>query len=337
MVALTCPVPDDEPQRMAAVRAYAILDTPPELEFDALTRLAAFMFDAPIAVVSVMDENRLWFKSKIGLEVPELDRKVAFCAHAIMRPRAALVVHDLQDDPRFRGNPLVAQAPHIRFYAGAPIVAPGGYALGTIAVIDAQPRAFSAAQSDALVDLATLVMSSLDSRRNALELSRLARTDYVTGIANRAQFELAVASEIMQVERSNESFVVLSMDLDGFKEVNDRHGHAAGDEVLREVAQRLQAQGREGDTVARLGGDEFALLMRRGGEQEALALEKRIHAAVSAPIALTSGAIVAVGISVGQAAHVSRSGTVASLMAQSDLALYAAKRRSPSKKTGRGG
>jgi len=328
----TChPVPDDEPARLAAVRAYDILGTPPELEFDALTRLAAFMFDIPIAVVSVMDENRLWFKSRIGLDVPELDRKVAFCAHAIMEPRQTLVVEDLQEDGRFSDNPLVAQSPHIRFYAGAPIVDPDGFALGTIAVIDARPRHFSAVQRDALVDLSTLVMTALRNRRSALELSRLARTDHLTGIANRAQFELAVASEIQQAARTGESFTVLCMDLDGFKEVNDEHGHAAGDEVLREVSRRLQTQVREGDTVARLGGDEFGIVMRRGTAEEALALCKRIVVAVEQPVTLPSGCVVAVGMSVGDAAFSPAVPTAEALMAQADRALYASKRSSPAR------
>jgi diguanylate cyclase (GGDEF)-like protein len=326
-----CPLPANEPDRLAAVRDYAILDTPPELEFDALTRLAAFMFDAPIAVVAMMDESRLWFKSKIGLDVPELDRKVAFCAHAIMRPRDALVVQDLQADQRFSDNPLVAQAPHIRFYAGAPIVDPGGFALGTIAVIDARPRQFSDGQRAALIDLSTLVMTALRNRRNALELSRLARTDHLTGIANRAQFELAVASQIQQATRSNDSFAVLCMDLDGFKEVNDRHGHAAGDEVLREVARRVLAQVREGDTVARIGGDEFAIVMRHNAADDATALGNRIAAAMARPIALPSGHLVSVGISVGEASYSSSASTPEALVEQADKALYAAKRRTPTR------
>jgi diguanylate cyclase (GGDEF)-like protein len=326
---MSCPpIPRDEPARLAAVRMYNVLGTPPELEFDALTRLAAFMFDAPIAVVSVMDENRLWFKSRIGLDVPELDRKVAFCAHAIMEPRQALVVDDLSRDARFAGNPLVAQAPHIRFYAGAPIVDPDGFALGTIAVIDARARQFSAAQRDALLDLSTLVMTALRNRRSALELSRIARTDHLTGTANRAQFELAVASEIQQAARHDDGFTVLCMDLDGFKEVNDKHGHAAGDEVLREVSRRLQAQVREGDTVARLGGDEFGIVMRRGAVDEAPALSRRIVAAVEQPVALASGAVVAVGISVGEASFSLDACTAEALMAQADRALYASKRSS---------
>jgi diguanylate cyclase (GGDEF)-like protein len=325
----SCPVPADERARLAAVHAYDILGTPPELEFDALARLAAFMFDVPIAVVSIMDENRLWFKSKIGLDVPELDRKVAFCAHAIMEPHQALVVDDLLVDKRFSGNPLVTQAPHIRFYAGAPIIDPERFALGTIAVIDVRPREFSAAQRDALVDLSTLVMTALRNRRSALELSRVARTDHLTGIANRAQFEMAVASEIQQVARSGECFSVLCIDLDGFKEVNDEHGHAAGDEVLREVARRLQSQVREGDTVARLGGDEFAIVVRRGTAEDALALSARIVAAFELPVVLPSGLILDVGMSLGNASYSPGTSTADALMAKADRALYASKRSSP--------
>ncbi len=141
-----CPMPTNEPERLRIVRSYEILDTEPELEFDALTRVAAHTFQAPIAVVAMMDSDRLWFKSKLGLDIPQLDRKVAFCAHAIVRPREPLVIPDLQSDTRFVANPLVAQAPHLRFYAGAPIVDASGHALGTIAVIDAQARPFSKAQ-----------------------------------------------------------------------------------------------------------------------------------------------------------------------------------------------
>ena len=339
MDASICPVPADESARLAAVRSYDILGTPPELEFDALARLAAFMFDAPIAVVSLLDENRLWFKSKVGLDVPELDRKVAFCAHAIMEPGQPLVVDDLLVDQRFSGNPLVARSPHIRFYAGAPIIDPDGFALGTIAVIDVRQRRFTAAQRDALVDLSTLVMTALRNRRSALELSRLARTDYLTGIANRAEFERAVASEILQTTRSNKSFTILCMDLDGFKEVNDEHGHAAGDEVLREVARRLQAQVREGDTVARLGGDEFGVVMRRGASEDALALGKRIVEAVQPPIALASDFVVSVGISLGNASFSPGTETADALMARADRALYASKRSSAarSRRAGRAG
>lgn len=174
--AIACPIPENESQRLDAVRYYEILDTEPEVEFDALTRVAAHTFGAPIAVVAMLDSDRLWFKSKLGLEVPQLDRKVAFCAHAIMCPREPLVVPDLLNDQRFADNPLVANAPHLRFYAGAPIVDVTGLALGTIAVIDTKPRTFTDSQRHTLSDFATLVITAMQGRRRALALQRMATT-----------------------------------------------------------------------------------------------------------------------------------------------------------------
>ncbi len=320
------PVPENEAQRLEALRAYDVLDSEPELEFDALTRVAAHALGTPIAVVAMMDSDRLWFKSKLGLDVPQLDRQIAFCAHAIMTPREPLVVPDLLADPRFAGNPLVAGAPHIRFYAGAPIVDPAGHALGTIAVIDAQPREFSDAQRDALTDLSTMVMTALQGRRRALDLERLALTDHLTGISNRAQFDKAIAAELRHAMRTGEAFTVLCMDLDGFKDVNDGFGHAAGDEVLCEVAKRLGQQVRLGDVLARMGGDEFAVVMRHGGEDDATVLAQRIAKAVQAPITLSTGDTVGVGVSVGMASYTDAVPSVQALLAQADQALYQAKR-----------
>ena len=322
-----CPVPGNEAQRLQAVRSYDILDTPPEVDFDALTRVAAHAFSTPAAVVGLMDSDRLWFKSQLGLGVPQLDRQIAFCAHAIMRPDEPLVVEDLQQDPRFRHNPLVTQAPHLRFYAGAPIVNPQGYALGTIAVVDMQPRVFSEAQRALLSDLSTLVITALESRHRAILLGRLAMTDYLTGLANRAQFERSLDSEMAHTRRTGQLCTLLYMDLDGFKAVNDRLGHAAGDEVLCEVARRLAQQVRAEDQLARLGGDEFAVLMRESTQDSAESLAKRIVAAVTAPIILSTGDTVSVGISIGMAAYTNVNDSMATLLAHADQAHYEVKRQ----------
>ncbi|MET3139987.1 GAF domain-containing protein [Undibacterium sp. GrIS 1.2] len=138
-----CPLPTNEMQRINALRSYQILDTEPSLEFEAITRITSHTFDTPIAVVALMDTDRLWFKSKLGLNVQQLDRKVAFCAHTIMSPREPLIVNDLFNDQRFISNPLVASAPHLRFYAGVPLVDWNDHVLGTVAVIDSKPRTFS--------------------------------------------------------------------------------------------------------------------------------------------------------------------------------------------------
>lgn len=322
-----CPIPGNEAQRLQAVRSYDILDTPPEVDFDALTRVAAHAFNTPAAVVGLLDSDRLWFKSQLGLGVPQLDRQIAFCAHAIMRPDEPLVVEDLQQDPRFQHNPLVTQAPHLRFYAGAPIVNPQGYALGTIAVVDMQPRVFSEAQRALLWDMSTLVVTALESRHRAILLGRMAMTDYLTGLANRAPFERALDAELAHTRRTGQLFTVLYMDLDGFKTVNDSFGHAAGDEVLREVARRLAKQVRTEDQLARLGGDEFAVLMRQSTRDSAESLASRIVESVSAPITLATGDTVSVGISVGMTTYTDATDSMSTLLARADQAHYEVKRQ----------
>jgi diguanylate cyclase (GGDEF)-like protein len=325
-------MPENEPDRLRVVRSYEILDTEPELEFDALTRVAAHTFHAPIAVVAMMDDDRLWFKSKLGLDIPQLDRKVAFCAHAIVRPEAPMVITDLLADARFVGNPLVAQAPHLRFYAGAPIVDASGHALGTIAVIDAQPRPFSQAQRDVLTDLSALVVTALQARRRATDLQRLAMTDHLTGIGNRARFDKALTTELKHSMRTGERFTLLTMDLDGFKDVNDTYGHHAGDEVLHEVARRLGMLVREGDVLARLGGDEFGIVVRHATREAAAALAQRIMASVGQPVRLGSGATVAVGVSVGIAEYSEDVAMPATLLARADQQLYLAKQTAPGRR-----
>jgi diguanylate cyclase (GGDEF)-like protein len=323
-----CPIPDNEPQRLRALRAYEVLDTEPELEFDALTRVAAHALAAPIAVVAMMDSERLWFKSQLGLDVPQLDRKIAFCAHTIMRPSELLVVEDLHADIRFADNPLVTCAPHVRFYAGAAIVDQDNNALGTIAVIDTQPRTFSEPQRHTLADLSALAMTALQSRRRAVDLCRLAMTDYLTGIANRAKFEAAITAEFQIAKESGNPFNVFLLDLDGFKEVNDRFGHAAGDEVLRKVAERLSLLVRPCDTLARLGGDEFGILVRNGHPCAPGVVADHIRIAVERSIQLSGGDIVQVGISVGMAAYTHFLASADELLARADNVLYQAKRRS---------
>ena len=141
-----CPMPANEAQRLLATRSYEILDTPPDPQFDAITRVAAALFNVPIALIALMDGDRLWFKSRLGLDVPQLDRSIAFCAHAIMQPDDLMVVEDLAVDPRFAVHPLVVAGPAVRFYASAPLRDAAGFAIGTLAVLDVRPRRFGADQ-----------------------------------------------------------------------------------------------------------------------------------------------------------------------------------------------
>lgn len=154
------PIPDNDAQRVAALRELLILDTPPEERFDRVVRFLAEEFDAPIALVSLIDQNRQWFKSAVGLDVCETARDISFCGHAIVRPDI-FVIEDALRDPRFADNPLVTGAPHIRFYAGAPLVTPNGVALGTLCLIDTVPRPFTVTDRAVLGSLRQVVVEEI--------------------------------------------------------------------------------------------------------------------------------------------------------------------------------
>lgn len=178
---MAAPVPDSEAERLSELRSYQVLDTPPEQMFDDITFLASQIFETPIALMSLVDRDRQWFKSSVGIDVPETHRDLAFCAHAIWDPTELLVVEDAAYDPRFASNPLVTSDPSVRFYAGAPLTTQRGNAIGTLCVIDRVSRQLSAEQEEALRALARLAMSELEMRRTILQLTdqldELARTE----------------------------------------------------------------------------------------------------------------------------------------------------------------
>lgn len=165
-------LPVNEAARLEALRRYAILDTAPEQAFDDLTLLAAQVCDVPIALISLVDSDRQWFKSKIGTTVNGSAREISFCGHAILQPEL-FVVPDTSEDVRFATNPLVTDEPHIKFYAGAPLTTTDGHAIGTLCVIDRRRRELTAPQREALNALKRQVMRQLEIRSCLADLNRL--------------------------------------------------------------------------------------------------------------------------------------------------------------------
>ena len=171
VTAFKIPIPRDEKQRLAALKRYDILDTPPEKTFDSITVLAAHVCVTPIALLVLIDRDRQWFKAKVGVRLQETPREFAFCAHTIMQ-RALFIIPDATKDKRFETNPLIVSGPRYRFYAGAPLVTPDNRALGTLCVIDKVVRTLTAAQKKDLVALSRLVMTELELRRRLREKPR---------------------------------------------------------------------------------------------------------------------------------------------------------------------
>jgi len=335
---LTVELPESEIQRLRMLSQYQILDTAPEQYFDDLTHLAAYICQTPIAAIGLTDANRHWFKSRVGFVSAEEPRGATFCAHAILQSDLLMVPDALQDQ-RFAANPFVIGAAQIRFYAGAPLLSPEGYALGTLCVLDHVPRHLNHEQQSALRILANQVVTQMELRRNleALEQTVIERRrseaqlrynafhDNLTGLPNRALFMRRLHSAIEKNQRfPRAEFAVLFIDLDRFKVINDSLGHVIGDQLLINIAHRLRSCLRPSDTIARLGGDEFAILLLNITRlEDAIEVADRLHAALKNPFSL-SGQEVFTSSSVGIALGASYQ-RPEDLLRDADTAMYRAK------------
>ena len=262
-------IPKNEHSRLGTLRSLDILDTLPEERFDRLTRMAKRMFGVPIALVSLVDENRQWFKSCFGLDAKETSREVSFCGHTIL-DNEVLVISNACDDPRFADNPLVLNEPEIRFYAGCPLIV-NGYRLGTLCIIDQRPRSLDESDIDTLKDLASMV-------ERELEAVQLATLDELTGISNRRGFLTLAQHSLKLCTRQKLQVTLVFIDLDKFKSINDQFGHAQGDTAIITFANLLKNTFRDSDLFARIGGDEFVTLFSSTSKKDAeKIIEKLSH------------------------------------------------------------
>ena len=243
----------NEETRLHYLRSLKILDTPPEERFDRLTRLAKRLFNVPVAMVSLVDENRQWFKSSVGMDVTETPRESSFCAQAI-KGDDILLVTDATKDVRFADNPMVVNEPFVRFYAGCPLKYLDGSKLGTLCVIDNRPRSVSQDDLDAFRDLAELV-------ERELAAVHLATMDELTGISNRRGFKILAENSLNLCMRHHIPASLVFFDINSFKTINDTYGHQEGDAALIAFAEQMKMTFRDSDVIARLGGDEFVVLL----------------------------------------------------------------------------
>lgn len=471
--------------RLDALHELNILDTPSEAAFDDLTYLASTICSTPIALVSLVDEGRQWFKSCFGLSATETSRDVAFCAHAILDPHALFLVGDATRDPRFRDNPLVTGPPFVRFYAGAPLVMSSGLPMGTLCIIDTVPRELTEVQQKALSALARQASAQLELRRFAVEqkkltdylvesedrfrsaieslqegivlqersgaitianqraetilgltssqllgnssyspdwraiqenglpyagedhpamvslrtgkslskmimgihkptgeltwisintvplfrgfdeepyavvatfsditaqktkelhkdqhlellikttsrleaenslLEELSTVDELTGIKNFRMFQKQLGRSIRRSQRLNQPISLLMIDVDKFKQYNDRFGHPAGDAVLRILGATLQGTARASDLVARYGGEEFVVLLPNTDAERARIAAERFRSAVES----VDWKLCPVTASLGVATHVGAWADASTLIEEADRALYRSKQQ----------
>ena len=283
------PVPFDEVARLEALHRYELSENEGDPLFDNLVAMAAVVCRTPIAHIGLLDHDRLWIKSGVGLARRRVPRHASFSAYAICKKGEVLVVPDTRRDCRFAHNPLLALDPPVRFCAAAPLIEPSGYAIGTIVIMDYEPRTMSAAERLELRLLAQHGVALLEYRQQVRRLERElsertmyerriavlqhqlvatnaalcidSLTDSLSQLGNRRAFDQHLAEEVQRARRLLYPVSLLMIDIDYFKQFNDAYGHPLGDQIIQCVAKVLGQAVRTTDFVARLGGDEFAAIL----------------------------------------------------------------------------
>jgi diguanylate cyclase (GGDEF)-like protein len=311
--------PKNEKSRLYKLRELNILDTEPEERFDRLTRMAKRMFDVPIALVSLVDANRQWFKSCIGLDARETPREISFCGHAILGDEP-FIITDAHEDHRFADNPLVTGQPYIRFYAGCPLELPRGHKLGTLCIIDSKPREMDHDDLTLLKDLARMAEKEILAYH-------LATIDDLTSISNRRGFLMIAEKSLNLCKRNNRGATLTYFDLDNFKKINDVFGHDEGDKALQVFASLMRENFRDSDCFGRLGGDEFVVLYTGATKHcTNLAIARLQEAVETFNNSRPGGYVIAFSHGIIEY-DPSKHTTLDSLMAEGDALMYENKRR----------
>ncbi len=306
-----------EIDRLAALEAFDLLDTPRDEGLDRVVRLIKEIFSVEIGIVSLIDAHRQWYKSCSGLAAAEVPREDTFCRYVI-DIEEPIVVQDATKDSRFAEHPAVTGESHIRFYAGVPLLTKAGHVIGTVCAIDRRPRSFGNRDLTILTGLAGVSM-------DRISLLQSAATDSLTEALTRRAFKQEADQLISLALRHQHDISCIVLDVDHFKSVNDTHGHAAGDEVLKNVAATCKGALRAGDLLGRLGGEEFAILLPHVDREGALAVAEKVRALIAAQTVDTGEQRLSVTASFGVSALSIIGKDIETLLAQADAAMYKAK------------
>ena len=284
---LAAPIPSNEPARLESLRRMFLSCTPTEASLDRVTHTARRIFGTPIALISVVDSDRLWFKSCIGVNVRETPRDISFCGHAVLEDQP-LVIEDTLLDPRFADNPLVLAQPRIRFYAGGPLRNEGNFAFGALCVIDYEPRAVSEEDRRLLDDLgrwaeAIFASTRLSHTQRELESElhearRESMLDPLLHIWNRWAIVDILEREAKRAVRHHDALSVLMVEVEHLQSIRDRHGQGVADAMLKEIAKATHGVLRPYDAVGRCGEENFLVVLPDTDRSAAAAVAKRLRA-----------------------------------------------------------
>ncbi len=275
-----------EKERLESLYRHEILDTLPEREYDDITWLTAKACDVPIAAISFFDGDRVWLKSKVGMDISEIARGDSLCEYALMDREDLVVVPDASVDPRFANNPQVAGGLGIKFYASALLITSENHVLGALTIADTKPRDYAKMPNDILRAFANQIMQTLELRCKSIELERanvelrnLSLRDELTGFYNRRGLQ-AIADQYLMQLRTRETEAgawVMLADMDGLKKINDRHGHLEGSAAIVTASRLLASCVRGSDVLSRIGGDEFVAFMINTQHTPVSSVMKRIQ------------------------------------------------------------
>ena len=316
-------IPENEEERLAYLKSLHILDTPEEEVYDKITRLACQVMNMPMSAISLVASDKVFLKSKVGVDACEVPRDISICGHTI-NSKEPLIINDTTSDVRFRDNPMVQCESGIRSYIGFPITLDNGLPIGSFCVFSNETRKISDEDLSSLEMLRDVVSKIIHEKHEAA-------IDPLTGIFNRRMLKMIGEKTFHRLERRKEDLSLIVIDVDHFKSINDNLGHEAGDQILIELADLIRPILRKYDYFFRIGGEEFVVFLSNTELNAATTLAEQIREAIERHDFHYKDNIIRITASFGITQHSQSDSNVNELLAKADYALYEAKKQGRNK------